>query len=93
MLTQCLIKDSKSRGRHEERETKDDTKEKDAPDFGWVFFFWFGLFFLKLKLKAQVCCTLVLNAIPSPTLQSTKNGAHASTSAALVHIQFSVDGS
>lgn len=88
MLTQCLIKDSKSKERQEERETKDDTKEKDTPDLGWVIYLFF-----KLKLKAQVCCTPVPNAISSPTLQSTENGAHASISAALVHIQISVDGS
>lgn len=41
MLSQCLIKDSKSRERHEERETKDYMKEKDAPDLGW-----FGVFFV-----------------------------------------------
>lgn len=37
MLIQSLIKDSKCRERHEERETK----EKDATDMGWVFNFFF----------------------------------------------------
>lgn len=60
---------------------------------GCGVFSWFCFSFFKLKRKAQVCWTLVPDAILSPTLRSTKNGAHASTSAALVHIQLSVDGS
>lgn len=79
-MNSVLIKDSKSREKCIKKQKLKMLQKKRKLQI-WVGVFFAVVVFFRLKLKAQIYYTLVLNAIPCPSLQSTKYVAQASTSA------------